>query len=82
MLNLTEATAKIKAAYPNGQIQATVPWKNLFLFQIFFPIPGEIGFDPFYSVDRDTGEAREFSIFRDGNPDEITALFMKVKEGG
>lgn len=75
MLEIKEALALAKKALPDGQIQKTIGYKNFFVFQIFSPDPFEGVLDPFYSVDRTTGEFRDFSIFTDGNGAEIYRLF-------
>jgi hypothetical protein len=80
MLSLEEATKIINRVLSGDKIEAVVEWKNLFLFQIFNQDPGEEGMDPFYSVDRDTSEFRDFSIVADGNVGEINALFVEAKK--
>ncbi len=79
MVDLAEATKIVAKFLPGDKIEAVVEWENLFLFQIFNQGPGEEGMDPFYSVNRDTSEFRDFSIVADGKVDEITKLFVKAK---
>ena len=43
---------------------------------VFFSDPDEGIFDPFYSVDKTTGEVAKFSVFTDGDFDDIQDLFM------
>lgn len=79
-LSLNEATAIIKREIPIGEIQAVVEYKGLYLFQVFTDRALEEDMDPFYSVNMETGEFRDFSVFDDGNINEITALFLEVKK--
>ena len=78
MLNVREATKIAHENHPDGDIQAIVVYKGLYLFRIFNNRPGEQEMDPFYSVDMETGEFKEFSMLTDGDMGEITSLFTKV----
>lgn len=81
----TQAAIDIaKKALPNGKIQKYIEYNGLFVFQIFTDDPGEEEYDPFYSVNKETGEFREFSIITDGNIKKIVDLFEEAKpfEGG
>lgn len=79
MLNIFAATKIVNDALPGGKIQAHVEYKDLFLFQVFSDRPFEEEFDPFYSVNRNTGEFRDFSIITDGDISEVTRLFQQAK---
>lgn len=78
MLSTQEATNIITQNLPNGRIQGVVSYKNLYLFQVFTDRPFEEEMDPFYSVDKDTGEFSDFSIITDGDIDVITSLFENL----
>jgi hypothetical protein len=78
MLNIMDAIKIARESYPNGKIQSHVSYRNVFLFQIFNDMPGEEEMDPFFSVDKLTGEFKEFSILTDGDTAEIVSLFEKV----
>lgn len=80
MLNLDEATKIITENLPGGRISAVVEYKNLFLFQVFHSMPFEEELDPFFSVDRDTGEFDDFSIIVDGNINEVIPLFVQANK--
>ncbi len=80
MLSLDKATEIVKKAFPKGKIESSIDYKNLYLFQVFNPFPGEEGMDPFFSVNKETGEFRDFSIITDGDITEITKLFLKVQQ--
>lgn len=79
MIKPDEATKIIKKNLPNGKIQKSVVYKDLYLFQVFRDAPGEEQVDPFYSVNQKTGEFKEFSIITDGNISEVNDLFEKEK---
>lgn len=79
MLNIKEAIEVVHKNHPNGEIQAWVTYKNLYLFQVFNKRPGEEEMDPFFSVNKETGEFKEFSVWTDGNVIEITSLFGKAE---
>jgi hypothetical protein len=70
---MTEAEAlKIAMRYmaPGSKFVKSVTYKNFFIFQINGPDPLEGNLDPFFSVDKTTGEFSDFSIV-DGGPDLI-----------
>jgi hypothetical protein len=79
MLDITEATKIISKSIPNAKIQAVVEYGDLYLFQVFTDLPFEEELDPFFSVNKETGEFRDFSILTDGNVRDIEALFMDAK---
>lgn len=84
MLDKDQATTVVQNALPKGRIQACVEYKDLYLFQVFGDeeeAPGESEMDPFFSVNKGTGEFKEFSIITDGNIREVNALFMQAKGG-
>lgn len=71
----------VKSYLPEGMIQAVVEYRDLFIFQVFHVDPEEGDQDPFFSVNKNTGEFRDFSIITDGDTTEIVNLFM-AKKGG
>lgn len=77
MLSANEATRVVKEYMPTGDIQKRIEYEGLYLFQIFTDRPGEEELDPFYSVNKETGEFRDFSIITDGNTEEILRLFSQ-----
>jgi len=78
MLDIKEATKIVEKNLPTGKIEKVINYRNLYIFQVFVNSPGEYGLDPFYSVDQSTGEFSDFSIITDGDPQEISALFMRA----
>ena len=79
MLNEKQAAAIIAKKIPKGTIQNVIDYRGLFIFQVFIEDPFEEDMDPFYSVNKQTGEFKEFSIITDGDITEVTALFMAAK---
>ncbi len=80
MLSLDKATGIVKKTFPKGKISSSIDYNNLYIFQVFNPFPGEEGMDAFFSVNKKTGEFRDFSIITDGDITEITELFLKVQQ--
>lgn len=88
MLNITEATKVIAKNLPGWKIQRATPFKgDLFIFLVEEPQNSpEQGMDPYYSVNRKTGEFKEFSIVDGTTPLEVfnafetTGVDMKKKK--
>lgn len=78
MLNEQAATAIVMKAFPKDQISRPISYKGLFVFQVISSDPDEGGWDPFFSVNQDTGELKEFSVITDGDINVITNLFLKL----
>lgn len=78
-LNIQEAIKIVQNSLPNGKIESAIEYKNLYLFQVFSYLPGEEEMDPFFSVNKETGEFSDFSIITDGDTEEIISLFEKEK---
>lgn len=76
---IEEATQIVKKNLPKGKIQAVVWYRGLYLFMVFREDPFEEEVDPFYSIDQQTGEFKEFSLFTDGNINEVLFLFQNKK---
>jgi hypothetical protein len=82
MLSVSEATKRIKKVFPDAKIGANIDYRGLYIFQVFLDLPEEAGFDPFFSVNKQTGEVRDFSVITDGNISEINKLFLEAGAGG
>jgi hypothetical protein len=67
-----EEALKIAMRYmaPGSKFIKSATYGNRFIFQINGPDPVEGNLDPFFSVDKTTGEFSDFSIV-DGGPDLI-----------
>mgnify|MGYP004500993929 FL=1 len=74
-VNLQKAINIIKKNIPNGKIDASIRYRDLYLFKVFIDNGFEKDMDPFYSVNINTGEFRDFSILTDGDTGEIINLF-------
>lgn len=82
MLDINQATEIVKNQLPNGKIQARVVYRDLYLFQVFGDDPLEGQMDPFYSVNKETGEFSEFSLLTDGDISEVVSLFKETSQQG
>jgi hypothetical protein len=77
MLSELEATTIVRKAFPDSRIEPPIDYRGVYLFMVFNdddPLEGDQ--DPFFSVEQSTGELRDFSIITDGDPQEITNLFL------
>lgn len=74
-VSLQKAINIVKKNIPNGKINASIRYRDLYLFKVFIDNGFEKEMDPFYSVNINTGEFRDFSILTDGDIGEITNLF-------
>lgn len=82
-VSLEKAIKIVKKNIPTGTIDAWVRYHDLYLFRVFIDNGFEKGMDPFYSVNVNTGEFRDFSILTDGDTGEILNLFIKnTNQGG
>ena len=84
MLTKNEAEETIKSRFPECTIKAGVEFKNRYLFVVYRDDTVESLFDPFYYVDKTTGEFRDFSIIDDPDSKTIFTLlqtFIDKEEG-
>jgi hypothetical protein len=79
MLSLSEATSIVRENLPDGEIKKYIEYRNLYIFQVLGSDPDEGLFDPFFSVNKDNGEFRDYSILTDGDPGEISELFKAAQ---
>lgn len=75
MMTEEEAVIRLEEEIPGVVIAARARYQNLYLFRIVMPDPLEADYDPFFSVDVETGEVRDFSVLTDGDMTEIAAAF-------
>ena len=78
MVDISEAKKIVKENLPDGKVSKYIEYNDLFVFQVFRKDPLEGAWDPFFSVNKTTGDFNEFSILMDGDFEEIYELFMKV----
>jgi len=77
MYSIAEATELLKKAYPErDRIVPPVVYQGNYLFQAYDDSDELEGMmDPYFTVNRETGDVSEFSIITDGNMEEIAALY-------
>ena len=75
MLSIKQAVNTVKKTLPDGRIDSMIVYNGLYIFKVFTEDELEGQMDPFYSVNIETGEFRDFSIITDGNISEIVKLF-------
>lgn len=80
MLSIKQAINTVKKNIPDGNIDSMIVYNGLYVFKVFMNDELEGQMDPFYSVNVETGEFRDFSIITDGNILEITKLFSESKK--
>lgn len=56
------------------EIKAWAQYRNLYLFRVQYSSLGEEDWDPFFSVNSNTGEVKDFSVLTDGDISEISRL--------
>lgn len=80
MLSVKQAVNTVKKNLPDGNIDSMIVYNGLYVFKVFNDDELEGQMDPFYSVNMETGEFRDFSILTDGNITEIVKLFNESKK--
>lgn len=75
MLTEEEARQALESELPGVEIAAQTRYRDVYLFRVVFPSPEEADYDPFFSVDAETGLVFEFSVLEDGDISEIAAAF-------
>ncbi len=82
MLNILEAENKLLAERTEvASVVAGVDYVNVFLFRVKFREFDEADYDPFFSVNKTDGAVKEFSFLEDGDPYEVTMLFLAAEPG-
>lgn len=79
MFNVKQAKNIVKKHLPDDNIESMIIYDGKYVFKVISDDELEGDMDPFYSVDIETGEFRDFSILTDGNTVEIVELFNKAK---
>lgn len=75
MLNIDGAISVIKLHFPKATIPAAISYGDDYLFVVYRSYDRESLFDPFYAINRISGDLREFSMETDGDISEIMPLF-------
>lgn len=78
MFNEIQAKMLVEKEHPGSKAEVCVKYKDLYLVRIKHADPDEQNYDPFFSVDPNTGEVRDFSVITDGNILEISDLFTRA----
>jgi len=78
VININSAIRIVKQNIPEGVIKSYVIYKNLYIFIVFTPDLYEGQMDPYYSVDINTGEFRDFPYLQPHIFAEVMALFEKA----
>jgi len=82
MLNIEEARTRVLALPRVVRVRAAIEYGDVYLTRVEYEDPEEANYDPFYSIDKQTGAINEFSFLHDGDPFEITMLFLASEGDG
>jgi hypothetical protein len=77
MLSQEEAVQAAQKQFPNRTVSFYLKYRDLYLVTAIDesdPVEGD--YDPYYSVNPDTGEIREFSVVTDASRVELTNLWL------
>ncbi len=80
MLSISLAEKALLKVVPSVKIQDYIRYRDVYLFRITFASEAEKNYDPFFSVNVNTGEVKDFSVITDGDISEITELFLRNKK--
>lgn len=75
MLSKSEAQTQAESFVKGTKAKSWTIFKDLYIFRVEWPFPGEEDWDPFLSVDSLTGDTKEFSIVHN-----ITSGFITSEE--
>lgn len=80
-LSKTEALKVFTSVFPTrDDILGPIEYNGLYIVQAIDTSDVEEGdSDPFFSINPETSEVRDFSIFTDGNIGEVLKLFRGLK---
>lgn len=79
MLNEAQAEKKVEKEHPEVKAVDSFRYNNLILVRVEHPSEAEANWDPFYSVDPNSGQVNEFSVITDGDPMAIAQAYQKSK---
>lgn len=79
MVDLNTAVGIIKLNRPYGTIQKVIEHDGLFIFQVFTNLPLEDELDPFFFVNKTSGEFGPFSLAAYPAMPVISEKFLKTK---
>lgn len=75
MLSKQEAQRAVEVEWPDARAMQCVEYKGLYLVRVKWTSPDERDYDPFFSVDPESGVVNEFSIMTDADPVALAAAF-------
>ena len=75
MYDETQVKVLVERKYPAVKAVDSFRYNDVFLVRIEHPDIEEANYDPFFSVDPNTGEIKEFSVITDGDPVAIDQAF-------
>lgn len=75
MLTNDDAQTLLDTVLPDDvELKAWAQYRDLYLFRVQYSSLGEEDYDPFFSVNNNTGEVKDFSVLTDGDISEISRL--------
>lgn len=80
----SELQAKVLVERQNPGVKAVdcFRYQSVFLVRVEHPDEDETDYDPFFSVDPNTGKVSEFSVITDGDPVAIAEAFTNRRSEG
>lgn len=79
MLSKEFAQSVVNKAFPDSEVTGPIDSGSFYVFRIIDSDPLEGEWDPFYSVNKITGELRDFSIITDGDTKTILDKFEALE---
>ncbi|MDB7895698.1 hypothetical protein ABHB47_03420 [Flavonifractor plautii] len=76
-MNIQQAITIVKKAFPNGIIHKKAEYGNLYLFMVFSPDDSEGSMDAIYSINKETGEFRDFPYMDEKHFAAVMRLFSE-----
>jgi hypothetical protein len=75
-LSENESKKRVEEANPGVKAVDCFAYESLYLVRVQHPSADEADYDPFFSVNPNTGEVKEFSVITDGDPVAIAKAFQ------
>lgn len=77
MFNSEQAKTLVKIYDPELKIEDCFLYEKLWIVRVKQPSEDEEDYDPFLSVNVNTGEVKEFSVLTDSDPIKLAEAFRK-----
>ena len=81
-MNIQQAITIVKKAFPNGIIHKKAEYGNLYLFMVFSPDDSEGSMDAIYSINKETGEFRDFPYMDENILRRLCDYFLNPRSWG